>query len=131
MNIQRKPIWDLFNEYSRVLELRGIKKGLPTRTKVISWQHYPVDSDLKQMRADFEQAAMAWDTAGFNVYAVFNDIDESFTGSSVKDSDIEARRHILIDIDRAEKADCPASNAEVQQATNLSDEIRYFMASQG
>jgi len=131
MIIQRKPMWELFDEHAGAYELRGIKNGLPTRTKLISWQQFPEDVSLEPMRVDFEQTAMAWDTAGYNVYAVLNSIDEDFSSTSVKDSDIEARSYMLIDIDRTETADCPASDEEVQHAIELSDQIRRFMAAQG
>lgn len=122
-----KKTWELFDEFAGVYELRGIKNGLPTRTKLISWQHYPEDESLAPMLDDFEQTAMAWDAAGYNVYAILNDIDEDFTGHSVKDKDITSRRHILIDIDRTTKANCPASDEEVQHALDLSDVICKFM----
>ena len=131
MNIQRKPMWELFDEHAGAYELRGIKNGLPTKTKLISWQHYPIDFDLQQMCIDFEQAAILWDAEGYNVYAVLNDIDEHFSGSSVKNGDISGRNYLFIDIDRAEKADCPASEEEVQHAIDLSNKIRRFMAAQG
>ena len=131
MIIQRKPMWELFDEHAGAYELRGIKNGLPTRTKLISSQQFPEDVSLEPMRVDFEQTAMAWDTAGYNVYAVLNSIDEDFSSTSVKDSDIEARSYMLIDIDRTETADCPASDEEVQHAIELSDQIRRFMAAQG
>jgi hypothetical protein len=131
MNASKHKLWELFDEHGGVFELRGIKNGLPTKTKVISWQQFPEDVSLEPMRVDFEQTAMAWDTAGYNVYAVLNSIDEDFSSSSVKDSDIEARSYMLIDIDRTETADCPASDEEVQHAIGLSDVIRRFMSKHG
>ena len=131
MNSSNHRMWELFDEHAGAYELRGIKKGLPTKTKLISWQQFPEDVSLEPMRVDFEQTAMAWDTAGYNVYAVFNDMDENFTVSSAKDCNITARSHLFIDIDRSEKANCPASDEEVQHAIDLSDEIRCFMAAHG
>lgn len=122
-----KKTWKLFDEFAGVFELRGIKNGLPTRTKLISWQHYPKGESLAPMLDVFEETAMAWDAEGYNVYAILNDIDEDFTGHSIKDKDITSRRHILIDIDRTTKASCPASDEEVQHALDLSDVICKFM----
>ena len=122
-----KETWKLFDKSAEVYELRGIKNGLPTRTKLISWQNYPEDESLAPMLDGFEETAMAWDAEGYNVYAILNDIDEDFTGHSVKDKDITSRRHILIDIDRTTKANCPASDEEVQHALDLSDVICDFM----
>ena len=131
MNSNNHEMWQLFDEHAGVLELRGIKQGLPTRTKTISWQKFPENVSLQPMFDDFTDTALAWDAAGYNVYGIFNGIAECFSGSNVKDKDIEARRYILIDIDRAEKADCPATDAEVQHAVQLSRIIRRFMATQG
>jgi hypothetical protein len=131
MNSNNHEIWQLFDEHAGVLELRGIRKGLPTKTKTISWQEFPEEVSLQPMFDNFTNTALEWDAAGYNVYGVFNDIKEYFSGSNVKDKDIEARRYIFIDIDRAEKADCPATDAEVQHAIDLSHNIRRFMSECG
>ena len=131
MNSNRHEMWQLFDEHAGVLELRGIKPGLPIRTKTISWQEFPEEVSLQPMFDNFTNTALAWDAAGYNVYGVFNGIEEYFSGSNVKDKDIEARRYIFIDIDRAEKADCPATDAEVQHAIDLSQNIRCFMSECG
>jgi len=131
MNSNHHEMWQLFDEYAGVLELRGIRKGFPTKTKTISWRQFPEEVSLQPMFDDFTDTALAWDAAGYNVYGVFNDIKEYFSGSNVKDKDIEARRYIFIDIDRAEKADCPATDAEVQHAIDLSHNIRRFMSECG
>ena len=131
MNSNNHEIWQLFDEHAGVLELRGIRKGLPTKTKTISWQAFPEEVSLQPMFDNFTNTALEWDAAGYNVYGIFNGIAEYFSGSNVKDKDIEARRYILIDIDRAEKADCPATDAEVQHAIDLSHNIRRFMSDYG
>lgn len=131
MNTNNHEMWQLFDEHAGVLELRGIKQGLPTRTKTISWQNFPENVSLQPMFDDFEDTALAWDAAGYNVYGIFNGIAENFSGSNVTNEDIEARRYIFIDIDRAKKADCPADDAEVQHAIDLSQNIRCFMSECG
>ena len=131
MNSNNHEMWQLFDEHAGVLELRGIKQGLPTLTKTISWKEFPEEVNLQPMFDNFTDTALEWDAAGYNVYGIFNAIAEYFSGSNVKDKDIEARRYIDIDIDRAEKTDCPANEAEVQHAINLSHNIRRFMATQG
>lgn len=131
MNSNNHEMWQLFDEHAGVLELRGIRKGLPTKTKTISWQEFPEEVSLQPMFDDFTVTALAWDAAGYNVYGIFNGIAEYFVGSNVTDRDIETRRYIFIDIDRAEKADCPATDAEVQHAIDLSRNIRRFMTTQG
>ena len=131
MSFNNHEMWQLFDEHAGVLELRGIKQGLPTLTKTISWQQFTEEVSLQPMFDNFTNTALEWDAAGYNVYGVFNDIAEYFSGSNVTDKDIEARRYIFIDIDRAKKADCPATDAEVQHAIDLSHKIRRFMATQG
>lgn len=131
MNTNNHEMWQLFDEHAGVLELRGIKHGSPIRTKTISWQAFPEEVSLQPMFDDFTDTALAWDAAGYNVYGIFNDIAEYFSGSNVTDEDIEARRYIFIDIDRAGKANCPADDAEVQHAIDLSRAIRRFMSGCG
>ena len=128
MTASQHNMWHLLDTFAGVFELRGIKNGQPTKTSLISWRHYPPDTDLAAMLDDFERIAMDWDAAGYNVYAVLNEIDEDFRGTSAKDIDIDARRYILIDIDRAAKADCPASDEEIQHAVDLSDLIKKCMS---
>jgi hypothetical protein len=131
MNSNKHEMWQLFDNHAGVLELRGIKPGLPARTKTISWQEFPEEVSLQPMFDNFTDTALEWDAAGYNVYGIFNGIAERFSGPNVTDKDIEARRYILIDIDRAERADCPASDAEVQRAIDLSHNIRRFMSGFG
>ena len=131
MSSNRHEMWQLFDEHAGVLELRGIKQGLPTLTKTISWQEFPEEVSLQPMFDNFTNTALAWDAAGYNVYGIFNAIAEYFSGSNVTDKDIEARRHIFIDLDPANRANSPATDAEVQHAVQLSRFIRRFMATQG
>ena len=49
-----KKTWKLFDKFAGVYELRGIKNGLPTRTKLINWQHYPEDESLAPMLSFLE-----------------------------------------------------------------------------
>ena len=124
-------MWQLFDEHAGVLELRGIKPSLPIRTKTISWQEFPEEASLQPMFDNFTNTALEWDAAGYQVYGIFNSIAECFSGSNVTDKDIEARRHIFIDLDPANRANSPATDAEVQHAVQLSRIIRRFMATQG
>ena len=131
MNSNNHEMWQLFDEHAGVLELRGIKPSLPIRTKTISWQEFPEEASLQPMFDNFTNTALEWDAAGYQVYGIFNSIAECFSGSNVTDKDIEARRHIFIDLDPANRANSPATDAEVQHAVQLSRIIRRFMATQG
>lgn len=131
-NLNLNDMWRLFDPFAAILELRGIRNGQPTRIKMFTCGHYPEHVDIGElMCAEVMKTAMDWDHAGYNVYGVLNEIDENFSGSSVRDKDITARSHILIDIDRAEKADCPATDAEVQHAVDLSDLVASLMSAHG
>ena len=131
MNSNEHEMWQLFDEHAGILELRGIKPSLPIRTKTISWQEFPEEVSLQPMFDNFTNTALEWDAAGYQVYGIFNSIAECFSGSNVTDKDIEARRHIFIDLDPANRANSPATDAEVQHAVQLSRIIRRFMATQG
>ncbi len=131
-NPNLNEMWQVFDPFAGIFELRGIKNGQPTRTKLITWRDYPEDVDIGELMCnEVERTAMDWDRAGFNVYGVLNEIDENFIGSSARDKDITARRYILIDIDRAQKADCPATDSEVKHAIELSVEVARFMSAHG
>jgi len=66
-----------------------------------------------------------------NIYVVMNTIREDFCSGSVKDADIEHRDWLLIDIDRAEPAKCPATDEEIVAAEDLADQVAEFMTRKG
>lgn len=49
----------------------------------------------------------------------------------MKDDDIECRRVLLVDIDRADATSDPANDAEIQAALDLADEVAAFLTSEG
>jgi hypothetical protein len=57
-----------------------------------------------------------------------NPINPTFTGSAVKDEDINYRDLLLIDIDRVEKKQEPATDLEVDAAKQLADTVMAYLA---
>jgi hypothetical protein len=120
-------LWRLIDPQSPVIELRAIGSG---RTQSLLFP----SSDFKSPEArqrEFERVAHNLNTAGMNIYVVMNTIREDFCSGSVKDSDIEHRDWLLIDIDRAEPAKCPATDEEIRAAEELADQVAEFMTRKG
>ena len=129
--LYKHEMWEVLDNDPCVYELRGIREGRPVRTKIFNWKDYPEGVVLDRMIEDVESTTREWDADGYNVYSTFNGISEDFTGKNVKDKDITYRRHLFIDIDRAARANCPATNEEVQHAMDLSRQIKDFMSGCG
>jgi hypothetical protein len=87
--------------------------------------------NIEDRKAAFEAKALRLNTLGYNVYIVMNPIRSDFSGKAVSDRDIEFRSLVLIDLDRAGKTDCPASEAEIAAAKQLADKIAAFLEAQG
>lgn len=115
-----------------VLELRAIwPKGVPIRqrpqTKLFRAGDYAGTADLK---AAFERHALALNALGYNVYVVMNPIRSSFTGpGGARDTDIQHRELLLVDIDRVGDTSSPASQAELDAAKALALEVRAHLQS--
>jgi hypothetical protein len=120
-------VWRLIDPNAPVIELRAIGSG-PTKSLL-----FP-SSDFESPEArqrEFERVAHDLNTGGKNIYVVMNTIREDFCSGSVKDSDIKHRDWLLIDIDRAEPAKCPATDEEVAAADDLADQVEEFMKRKG
>jgi hypothetical protein len=87
--------------------------------------------DIDDRRAAFEADALRLNQQGYNVYVVMNPIRPGFSGKAVSDRDIEFRDLLLIDLDRAGKTDCPASDDEIEAAAQLADKIAARLQAQG
>ena len=67
---------------------------------------------------------------GYNVYTCLNPVKATFSEGAVRDNDIECRLLLLIDLDRSESADCPASEIEVKEALAISERIEDALLDQ-
>ena len=120
-------LWRLIDPLSPVIELRAIRSG---RTESLLF----LSSEFKSTEArqrEFERIAHDLNAGGKNIYVVMNTIRDDFCSGSAKDTDIEHRDWLLIDIDRAESAKCPATDEEINAAVELGDRVGEFMTRKG
>lgn len=68
---------------------------------------------------------------GYNVYIVMNPINADFTGYAAGDDDIAYRDLLLIDIDRAKKKVEPATDADIEAARLVANDIKGYMSERG
>ena len=120
-------LWRLINPQSPVIELRAISEE---RSKSML---FPLrDYDTQESRQEeVERVAQKLNEGGMNIYVVMNTIRADFCFGSAKDTDIEHRDWLLIDIDRAESAKCPATDEEIRAAEELADQVVEFMTRKG
>jgi hypothetical protein len=121
-----RRMWDIFPIGPvNPISLRAIspKQAAPTRPPVNATFNATDFPDVDDRREAFEAEALRLSGLGYNVYIVMNPISAGFSGEAVCDSDIARRNLILIDLDRAETASCPATDAELQAACDLAEVI--------
>jgi hypothetical protein len=70
-------------------------------------------------------------TAGYNTYYVMNPINDGFTSGSAKDKDIAYRDLLLIDIDKVGHKGESSTDAELDAAKLLSEQIADYLESEG
>lgn len=127
-------VWRLLGEDRSIVELRALSPKGAKRTLLPVIRHFRKSdyTDLASLRADFESTALALNIEGYNLYTPMNPIRPDFRGlGGAKDSDIECRTWVLIDIDRKGDTSCPASEEEVDAARTLARSIRDYLASLG
>lgn len=126
-----KKVWHILAlGNASVLELRALwPKGVLGKKKVVVNHICARDyQTLEDCKGAFEEMALQLNTSGYNVYTVMNPIHPNFTGvHAAKDSDIRYHDLLLIDIDRTGDTDCPATQADLDAANELSNQVREFM----
>ena len=120
-------LWRLIDPQSPVIEVRAISGGR-SRSMLFPLRDYATKESRQE---EVEQVAQRLNEGGMNIYVVMNTIREDFCSGSVKDADIEHRDWLLIDIDRAEPAKCPATDEEIDAAEELADQVVEFMTRKG
>ena len=110
-----------------VLELRAIK-GPEIISKLFRGVNYNSKAELKQA---FEDEALRLNVAGYNIYYVMNPIHDDFKYGSVKDKDILYRDLLLIDIDKVGHKGESSTDAELEAARLLSEQITDYLQSEG
>lgn len=98
--------------------------NLPVRNLMFSASNYP---DVMARWAAFAQEANRLNAEGYNIYTCLNPIRPEFDGAAVTDGDIECRRLLLIDLDRAETHDGPATDEEIHLASLTAEKIHTWM----
>jgi hypothetical protein len=124
-----KKIW-LIKAVGRnsVLELRAIDAGGKILSKLFKGKNFNSTDELKLA---FEAEAIQLNTNGYNIYYVMNPIREDFVSGSAKDKDIEYRDLLLVDIDKVGHKGESSTNAELEAARLLSEEIAKYLKEQG
>ena len=120
-------VWRLIDPQSPVIELRAIAEER-TRSMLFPLRDYATKESRQE---EVERVAQRLNEGGMNIYVVMNTIREDFCSGSVKDTDIEHRDWLMIDIDRAESARCPATDEEIRAAEDLADQVVEFMTRKG
>lgn len=131
MTSQQKAIKKLWaikaTSNDSVLELRAIK-GPEIISKIFKGVAYHSKAELKLA---FEEEALRLNAAGYNIYYVMNPIHDDFKYGSVKDKDIAYRDLLLIDIDKVGHKGESSSDAELEAARLLSEQIADYLKSEG
>ena len=123
-----KKLWSIkATSDDSVLELRAIKDS-EIISKLFKGSNYPSKTELKLA---FEEEALRLNAAGYNIYYVMNPIHDDFKYGSVKDKDIAYRDLLLIDIDRVGHKGESSSDAELEAARLLSEQIADYLKSEG
>lgn len=110
----------------RALKPKGSLLDLPTQNHILHPDKY---GTLEGLKIELERRALELNDAGYNVYTVMNRIRTDMYIGSVSDKDITHRDLLLIDIDRKVGTDQPATDADIQDAQNLADDVMKTMKS--
>ena len=128
-------IWSVFDEIGPLhLEVRAIwpkdvGSPQPTLLRRFDSAQYP---DMRAFRAGVEAYVMEMNQRGYNMYATLNPLRSGpRRNHSATDDDVACRRRLLIDIDRDHGKEHPASDAEIEAARMLADDIKGFLVDLG
>ncbi|MEY4644428.1 MAG: hypothetical protein RLZZ596_1259 [Pseudomonadota bacterium] len=132
---QIKKMWRIFcADINSVFELRALwPKALPN-PKPPEIRHYRANkfASLEACKTALENDALILNAKGYNIYTVMNPIRSDFACQGcVKDSDIQYRDLLLIDIDRIGDTSAPANQSELDAAKALAHQIQDYMSSRG
>lgn len=123
-----KKLW-LFKavDLKSPIEMRAIK-GKEIIIRIFKGSQF---ESIDNLKSAFENQAIAFNKAGYNIYVVMNPIHENFTGHSASDRDIACRSLLLIDIDRKLISKAPANQIELDAALALATDITQHLKSLG
>jgi hypothetical protein len=123
-----KNVWRLLDVGDNsVIELRAIGSQPPI-TKIYRISQF---KGVDALKAAFERDAIKLNNDGYNIYTVMNPIRPDFAGTAAKDTDIQYRKWLLIDIDKASPEKRPSTQDELDAARDLAKEIAIYLSPQG
>jgi hypothetical protein len=123
-----KNLWQIIEVHpNSIIEIRAILNRYSSSSLFRGSQFSSV-SDLKEA---VEDEALRLNNLKYNVYIVMNPISHGFKGGSASDDDIECRKLLLIDIDRAKTSKEPASNQELVLAKLLAKDVAKYLKAEG
>ena len=124
-------MWTVFDDPDDpVLEIRSIwPKGIePSRGTISKCFHQAQYQSDQAFRAAVESYVIKMNQQGYNLYSTLNPLKaEIGQFSSAKDVDVVCRRRLLIDIDRDTGKDHPATNADIEAAKALGEQIANYL----
>ena len=129
MQTEAKKNWVLFQSDVPLLEIRCISPF--TRAvvcKIFYKQEFP---SIEAFREAIEMYAIQMNLQGYNIYINLNPALPSFNGKQLSDKDIDYRDLIFFDIDRSGTHKVPATDAELQAAFDLGDEVSASLLAEG
>ena len=120
-------MWTVFDDTDLpVIEIRsiwpkGIEPSSGTTSRCFDQAQYQSE---QAFRLDVESYVTDMNQQGYNLYATLNPVRTGIGKfSAAKDDDVICRRRLLIDIDRDTGKDHPASDADIEAAKALGDQI--------
>lgn len=128
-------MWTVFDDKnSPSIEVRCIwPKGIEPSRGTSSRCFYTDQFECQQAyRSAVEKYVAHTNQQGFNLYATLNPIKAGMGQfSAAKDDDVVCRRRLLIDIDRDTGKEHPATDAEIDAAKALGDQITNHLSCLG
>lgn len=123
-----KNLWQIIEvNPNSIIEIRAILNRQST-SSLFRGSHF---SSLSVLKEAVETEALRLNSLKYNVYIVMNPISHGFKGGSASDDDIECRKLLLIDIDRAKSSKEPASNQELISAKLLAKDVANYLKAEG
>ncbi len=120
-------MWTVFDDLDAlVIEIRciwpkGIEPSRGTNSRCFDRAHYQSE---QAFRSAVESYVTQMNKQGYNLYTTLNPLKAGMGEfSAANDGDVICRRRLLIDIDRDSGKDHPATDADIQAAKALGDQI--------
>jgi len=134
-NLYINEMWAVFDETEPLtIEVRsiwpsGIKPEQKAFSRCFDSSNYP---DCLAFRDAVENYVGQMNQRGYNMYATLNPLRTGLgTNQAATDSDVICRRRLLIDIDRDQGKDHPATDDQILAARQLAEQIQDYLSDLG